>query len=416
MKTLSDEAAGGSVEPATLRVLTLSADWPSVNAPQSFLEDEERMRALRRRAGVEVRVISPAPWGPPWRDPAIRLPALEKRAEMVLHHPSAPRDLLPVRALDNALYAAALARFGRRLRRTHGRYDVIDAHSFEPDGIGAEGLARALDAPFVVTARRSAEELAALSGTARAETLAIAESARAVFALGPAQAAALAGLGADASKIVVTRNGVDMTRYAGALDPAARREARQTFGLATEGALAAVFTGERRDEGDVGIAIEALALENDVQVALFGDRAEPEGALAEAARARLGLRLAALGSLRPDRAAALLGACDFTVYARARPSSWPCGLLESLACGAPVAATPSASVIEVMGLAAGGAPGPAGAVAADASASALGAAIAALRGAQLTPGQARVHAARFDWDAPADQIAETFRKAARAAV
>lgn len=393
-----------------LRVLTLSARWPSAAAPQSHLESEERMRRLQEAGQVVVRVVSPARRGVGSGRGGV-LPALEKRAAMVLHHPQALSAPWPARSLNDYLYARSMRRFGARLAADKGGFDLIDAHAFLPDGWGARILAAKIGAAYVVTAWRSAEELAALRGREAERVRAIAAGAARLFTLGQAQADALAALGAPRDKIVVTRNGVDLqTRQA----PAAREGRavhRRAFGLPESGPLAAV----RIDDGEAEpVALAAAARRPDLAVAVFGDGSTKGCAVARQARERLGARAHLLGSLRPQRAAALLAGCDLSIYAPAQPSSWPTGLLESLACGAPVAATPALSVEEVTGLARGGAAGPAGAVAAAREPEALAAAVDAVLAAEIAPQAARAHAARFDWDAPIRDIGATLRAVAAA--
>ena len=119
----------------------------------------------------------------------------------------------------------------RRLKR-EGRLDVIDAHFAFPDGYAATLLGRWLQVPVTITLRgtetRHVEDkklgpllLAALSRATR------------VFAVSESLKTLVVGRGADAGKIEVVGNGVDISRFS----PVDRLAARAALGLPAVAAI-----------------------------------------------------------------------------------------------------------------------------------------------------------------------------------
>ncbi len=143
-----------------MQVLTLTTLYPNAEMPNHCLFVEHRIRHVSREPDVNVTVLAPVPWFP-LRSPRLgqwarfaRVPAQERRHELVVHHPrflSLPKIGMTLAPL---LMALSLLPIVRRLHRAQ-RFDVIDAHYLYPDTVAAMLLGRWLKIPVVGTARGS---------------------------------------------------------------------------------------------------------------------------------------------------------------------------------------------------------------------------------------------------------------------
>jgi len=125
-----------------------------------------------------------------------------------------------------ALCAAVLPFLRRQIRDGHD-FDLIDAHYFYPDGIGAVLLGRALDRPVIVTARGSDLNVIAQHGIPRRWIRWAAKHADGLIAVSSGLKQQLVELGIAAERVRVLRNGVDLALF----HPCDRNAARHALGL-----------------------------------------------------------------------------------------------------------------------------------------------------------------------------------------
>ncbi len=333
-------------------------------------------------------MLAPVPWypagapGPRAWTRFAEVPAAERRHGLDVHHPrylAIPR--LGMSVAPALLYAAAR----RAVRRLPPGCEVIDAHYVYPDGVAAVLLGRWLGRPVVLTARGSdVTQLPEHAGPRRMIGWAL-RRADALVAVSAALAARLVALGADPARVTVLRNGVDLDQFRPPADRAARRAA---LGLSGPTLLAVGQLIARKGPARV---IEALALLPPT-AALLLVGAGPLRAELGALAARLGVaaRVRFLGELPHAELAAVYGAADLLVLASNR-EGWANVLLESMACGTPVVASPIAGNDEVVAEPA------AGVIAADTTPAGLAAAIAARFAAPPCRAATRAYAERFGW-------------------
>jgi len=381
-----------------LRLLTFSTLYPNPAQPNHGVFVENRLRHLVGTGAVDATVLAPVAWFPGRRLPVA--PAEEMRHGLRVLHPrwlSVPA--IGMRAAPWLLYVAAARALGR-LIGAGARFDAIDAHYLYPDGVAAIRLGRRFGLPVVLTARGSDVTQFPDYPFARRLILDAVRRAAAVITVSAGLRDALIALGAPPEKITVLRNGVDT----GIFRPLDQAEARRALGLnqaASQGRImASVGALIPRKGHDRTIA--CLAQLPDWLLLIAGDG--PERARLEALAARLGVagRVRLLGSRPHDELATLYSAADISVLASSR-EGWANVLLESMACGTPVIASPIPGNPEVVRSPA------AGLIAAATTADGL---VAAIRHWMSLPSDrraTRAYAEQFGWDATTQGQLDIFR-------
>ncbi len=386
-----------------LRLAVFSTLFPNAANPAHGVFVEERLRKLVASGQVEARVVAPVPWFP-FRSERFgeygrhaRAPRQEVRHGLDVQH---PRYLLLPRigmtSAPGALVRAALPVL-QRMRAEGFDFDAIDAHYFYPDGVAAAELARRLDVPFVVTARGSDVTLLPRYAFPRRMILATARAAAGIVTVCRALKDNLVDLGVDGGKITVLRNGVDLTRFR----PVAREETRRELKLEGRVLLSVgwLITRKRHD-----LAIAALPELPDCRLLIIGTGPE-EGALRALAR-QLGVdsRVTFLGHVPQAELYRYYGAADVMLLCSER-EGWANVLLESMACGTPVAATDAGGTTEVV------AAPEAGVVIREHSPRAVSDAVRSLLAAYPAREATRRYAEQFSWDETTHGQLRLFRTA-----
>jgi glycosyltransferase involved in cell wall biosynthesis len=377
-----------------MRIVTVSTLYPNGEFPSHGIFVETRLRHLCADTGCDGRVIAPTPYFPSrnarfgrfgqWGRVALR----ETRFAIDVLHPR----YLVVPGVSQALTPAFLYRAMRRgMQQLHadGFYpDLIDAHYLYPDGVAAARLAAHFNLPLVMTARGS--DVTAWpqeAGPARQIRAAI-KQADHLIAVSAALAEGLGTLGAAPDQVTVLRNGVDLARFM-PIDP---EVARRAVGQARRYVLSVGHLIPRKGHDRV---IRALGLlrdggVTDVDLLIIGSG--PEEARLRSLAASLGLaeHVRLIGAIRQEELARFYAGADMLVLASSR-EGWANVLLESMACGTPVVASPAPGNAEVVREAA------AGLVAAENTPEALARAMRQLWAARPDRAATLAFAARHDW-------------------
>lgn len=373
-----------------LSLLTFSTLYPNAAQPNHGVFVENRLRHLVGGGDVLSTVLAPVPFFPSGA-PALgrwsvygRVPKREVRHGLDIHHPRFP--VIPKLGMSVApalLFRASLA-YAQRLLAEGLAIDAIDAHYLYPDGVAAVMLGRALGRPVVVTARGT--DVSHIPDYRIPRTLlrrALAGAAG-IVAVSAALAEALGRLGIARERVRVLRNGVDLKLFR----PVDRAAARAALGLTRTTLLSVGHLIERKGHHRV---IETLTLLPACDLLIVGEG--PERANLEALAAAHGLagRVRFLGACPHDALADIYGAADLLVLASSR-EGWANVLLEAMACGTPVVASPVWGNPEVVREAA------AGVVAQNNTPESLADAIEALLASPPERGATRAYAERFGWD------------------
>lgn len=329
-----------------IRLLTFSTLYPNAANPAHGVFVEERLRKLVASGQVQARVVAPVPWFP-FRSERFgdygrfaRAPEAEERHGLKVVHPR--YLLLPRVGMNLAPWFLARAALPvlQRIRAEGFDFDAIDAHYFYPDGVAAAQLARKLGVPFVCTARGSDITLLPNYPQPRRMIVETAQQAAGMITVCQALKDGLVALGADGDRITVLRNGVDLTRFR----PVEREPVRRELNIAGRVLLSVgwLITRKRHD-----LAIRALASLPDCTLLIVGTGPE-EGAL-RALTSSLGLneRVRFVGHVPQAELYRYYGAVDALLLCSER-EGWANVLLESMACGTPVAATDVGGTAEVV--------------------------------------------------------------------
>lgn len=392
-----------------IRLLTFSTLYPNPAQPNHGVFVENRLRHLVAGGEATSTVLAPVPWFPgrvPAGRPKARFPEIpirETRHGIDVHH---PRFLalpgLGMATNPYALYRAA-KRALARLVAEGAVFDAIDAHYLYPDGVAAVWLAREHGMPVVLTARGSdTSQLPHYRIPGRLIRAAIAR-ADALIAVSAALKEGLVSLGAAPEKVTVLRNGVDLAAFRPVAD---RDAARAELGFAGPTLLSVGLLIERKRHH---LTIEALAHLPGHRLVIAGEGPERSALAALAARLGVAERVRLVGPVPHARLPLYYTAADVMVLASSR-EGWANVLLESMACGTPVVATPAWGSREAV------AAPEAGIVVEAASAGAIAAAVTRLLASPPDRAATRAYAERFGWDeTTAGQLALFRRVLARGA-
>lgn len=371
-----------------MKILVLSSLYPNEAQPRHGIFIEHRVHHLLR-PGDEVRVVAPVPWFPSshavfgrYADFA-RAPRTATRRGIAVTHPRYPVVPKVGMIVAPSLMAAALYPHIAQLRRTFD-FDVIDSYYLYPDGIAASLLARWFDRPFVMTALGSDVSEIARYRAPRAMILRAAAQASVVTTVCGALRDELLELGVAADKVRVVEHGVDLALFSPPVDRAALRA---RLGMTTTTLLS---VGHLIDRKGHDLAIRAVARHAGVRLMIAGDG--PREAALRGLAASLGVedRVDFLGHVDQARLPGLFGAADATLSCSDREGIANV-LLESIACGTPLVATPVWGSPEVVRVP------EAGRLTTGRTDAAIADGIAALLADPPDRAATRAYAERYDW-------------------
>ncbi len=362
-----------------MNLLVFTTLYPNAAHPNHGVFVENRLRHLVGTGQATAQVLAPVV-----RFPGQAVPAEEQRHGLRVLHPrwlSVPA--IGMRVAPWLLYRTA-ARSLARLLAQGARFDAIDAHYFYPDGVAATWLGRRFGLPVVITARGSDVTQFPDYPAARRMILRAAADAAHVVTVSAGLRDRLVALGADGGKITVLRNGVDLAVFR-PLDPA---EARHRWGVQGR---TLVSVGALIPRKGHALTIEALTRLPGWSLLIAGEG--PERGRLQALAAQLGAadRVRLLGSLPHAELAGLYSAADLSVLSSER-EGWANVLLESMACGTAVVASPIPGNPEVV------AAPEAGAIAHARTPGAIAEAVLAWQTDPICRAATRAYAEGFGWE------------------
>ena len=374
-----------------IKLLTFTTLYPNAKRPSFGIFVENRMRHLVASGEATTTVLAPVPYVPAlpgvpesyrvWHD----VPLREERHGIEIFHPR--YFLLPKISMSVApfsLYRAAKRKL-LSLRADGFDFDLIDAHYFYPDGVAAILLGRYFRKPVTISARGSDINILPRFRLPRRMIRWAAAKADAIITVSEALKTSLIGLGARPDKIHVLRNGVDLATFA----PGDRAHARARAGFHGPTLLSVSNLIPLKSHS---LAIGALTHLPGMTLAIAGEG--PERRNLERLAQQLGVadRVRFLGRVAHDALPDYYRAAEVSLLL-STDEGMANVLLESMACGTPVVATPVGGTPEVI-------TSPSvGELVAERSAEAVAHAVEQLLARQPDPGAVRAYAERFGWDA-----------------
>jgi glycosyltransferase involved in cell wall biosynthesis len=385
-----------------LRVLTFSTLYPNAARPQHGVFVENRLRHLIASGQVEGTVLAPAPWFPSshalFGEYALhaKVPGREIRHGLEIIHPS----YVVVPKIGMSIAPALLycgARIALRKMLAEGRrFDLIDAHYFYPDGVSAVLLGREFGLPVIITGRGADLNEIPDHSIPRRQILWAARHAAGLVTVCQSLKETLVEFGGEADKIVVLRNGVDLALF----KPVDRAAARAALGLSGPTLLSVGALIPRKGHDLIIKALEKLP---NVTLLIAGEGSDRSSLETLAARLGLSARVRFVGQVAHENLTPLYNAADVSVLASSK-EGWANVLLESMACGTPVAATNVSGTPEAIT-----AP-EAGVLIEERTADGIANAVQRLFAQLPDRTQTRAYAEMFSWDAITEGQLELFRK------
>ncbi|MET0081764.1 MAG: glycosyltransferase family 4 protein [Sedimenticola sp.] len=321
-----------------IKLLTFSSLYPNEQTPHHGVFVENRLRYLLKTGRVESKVIAPVPWFPlRWKvfgeyGQFAAVPKHEERHGVEITH---PRYLvIPKIGMNwtpSSMVSAALPEF-RKLIKDGYDFDLIDAHYFYPDGVAAIRIGKILNKPVIITARGTDLNLIPQFSKPRKNIQWAADHAQGMVTVCQALKDSLVSLGVAESRVEVRRNGVDLEMFT---QPEDRDALRSSLGINGNTILSVGHLIERKGHH---LIIEAMKYLHDFNLLIAGQGPELNRLKEVASENDVEDRVRFLGAIPHQQMKDYYGAADILVLASSR-EGWANVLLESMACGTPVAAT-----------------------------------------------------------------------------
>jgi glycosyltransferase involved in cell wall biosynthesis len=324
------------MQPAMLRVLTLSTLFPSAAEPTFGVFVERQTLGLAARDDVALEVVA-ARRLPIW--PLTLHSRYRERAGLVeretwkgvtVHRPRFHGwPLIGAAGMARAEARALLPTL--RALRERFPFDVIDAEFFWPDGPAAMHLSQALGVPFSIKARGSDIDGWSRTPAIARQILAAGRAAGGLLAVSDVLKSHMVALGLPAEKIRVHHTGIDADRFR----PVDRAAAKARFGV--DGPVIA-FVGHLIELKGPMLALAALEAIPGATLIMIGEGADRPLIERTARRRGLADRVRLLGTRPHSELPGLLAMADVMVLPSRREglaNAW----VEAVACGTPVVTT-----------------------------------------------------------------------------
>lgn len=330
-----------------IKILTFSTLYPNPCQPRHGIFVEQRLRKLVESGEVVARVVAPVPWFPFAANSALGrygrfalVPAVESRHGITVEHPRYPVIPKVGMNLSPLLMVRAMRPVFERILNSGYDFDLIDAHYFYPCGVAAEELGRQLGKPVVMTARGDDVMACLRHRLPRRMIRAAAERCAGMITVSADLKNRLVMHGVAEGRITVLRNGVDLSVFRPL--PSHRPRARRVL----------LSVGHLIERKGHHIAIDALRKLPDCELIIIGESGMEAGGMERelkrrVRRLRLGDRVRFIGNVPQEALREHYAGADALVLATDR-EGMPNVLLEALACGTPVVATPVGGIPEVM--------------------------------------------------------------------
>jgi teichuronic acid biosynthesis glycosyltransferase TuaC len=323
-----------------MRLLIVTSQFPIAGEPNRGRPLLQTVRALSELA--DVRVLSPVATYPRWARPRTYL-FREPEARQTIDGIDVEYLTYPALPVLSRPFNGALC--GRALDRAMAEFapDVVLAYWLYPDAYGAMQAARRAGIPFVAGARGS--DIRVRDAVSRRFTRPVVRAARRLLVVSEDLGRLAArDYGADPARVRAIPNGCDASIFR-LRDRAA---ARAALGIAADAELVA-YVGRLVPEKGLRELLDAaqslLRTRPRLQLALIGEG--PMRAELETRAAALGCPVLLPGAQAPLDVARWMAASDVVTlpsYSEGHPNA----LVEALACGRPVVATPVGGIPEVV--------------------------------------------------------------------
>ena len=389
-----------------MNVLVFTSLFPNNQSPNHGIFIQQRIRHGRDRNGWNVKVVAPVPYYPPglggWRALYRNVFDHEIRDGIEVWHPRyfmIPKVGMILQGLF--LFLSVVWKV-RTLQRTF-HFSLIDAHYVYPDGFAAIFLSWATGVPVVVSARGSDVNLFKDMPLVRQLITWTLHKADSVIVVSEALKQVSMKLGIDEKKIRVIPNGVDPEKFFDVIQEDARKKIG--FDQDTNNLILAVchLTANK----GLDVLLHALAQLHEkasgLTCSLFivGEGLERERLEHLASGLGLTSYVRFCGAVPHEQLVWFYNAADVSCLLSER-EGWPNVIVESLACGTPVIATPVGGIPEIL-------TNPKVGILVERNSEAVSHALQVSLERVWSKADIVEHAANFQWSRAAEAIQEVFR-------
>jgi glycosyltransferase involved in cell wall biosynthesis len=393
-----------------MKVLVFTNLYPNNVWPNHGIFVQQRMMHAARQNQWDLRIIAPVPYYPPIvqgkRAAYRKVASLERSDGVLVYH---PRYLMIPKIgmmLQGFMMALSLHGMVKRVKEEFP-FDLIDAHYVYPDGFAAVLLGQWCDVPVVVSARGSDLNLLKEFHVVRRIIRYTLRQASAVVTVSHALKDVAVGLGIAQEKITVVPNGVDLDKFR-RVSPA---EARARVGLPVTGTRIILSVGRLTSNKGFDLLVRAVKTalvrreRKDLLLVIVGD-GEFRPALQQLVDSNtLGNHVRLMGDIPHDRLYLYYSAADLFCLASER-EGWPNVVVEALACGTPVLASPVGGIPEILQSERVG-------LLAERKVDAIATRICEGLQRDWKPDEIRTYASQFSWSKSSKTLADVFRTALR---
>lgn len=333
-----------------MKVLVFSSLYPNNMWPWHGVFVKERMTHFARLTGCDIKVVAPVPYYPPiklgFRRQFSQVVAQETIEDIEVYHPRYFMTPKVGMTLYGWMMFLSVLPKVKALKQQYP-FDIIDAHFVYPDGFAATLLGRVLQTPVVVSARGNDVLYYSQLATIRPLLRRTLRDARHAIAVSQELKDGMIRLGASTDKVTVIPNGVDSGKF----HNIPQAEARKKLGLPPKKTILSVgHLIHRKGFDRLLIALKNICAERphqELQVIIAGEgdlRRELEQTIASFGLAE---RVCLPGRIAHQDLAFWYSAADVFCLL-SRQEGCPNVVLESLACGTPVVATPVGEVPAIL--------------------------------------------------------------------
>jgi teichuronic acid biosynthesis glycosyltransferase TuaC len=201
-----------------VKILTYTSLFPNNVTPNLGAFVARRMACWAEKYASSWRIVAPVPFFPklPVQTPWQKYSDIFNREPFqnhMVHHPvylMLPKIGLPIQGLSMALCTSAAA---KHIISEHGPFDLLDAHFVYPDGYAALQISRKFDLPLVVTARGSDINSYSQIEGIRSKIQQVLKNVDAIVGVSNDLVEKMIALGAPEKRCHLITNGVDLERF-----------------------------------------------------------------------------------------------------------------------------------------------------------------------------------------------------------
>jgi glycosyltransferase involved in cell wall biosynthesis len=334
-----------------MKVLVFTSLYPNNIWPNQGVFVEERMAGLAKHDGCRIKVIAPVPFFPKlrlgWRWSFSQVTRRQMRDEIEVYHPRYPMIPKVGMAVQGLMMFLSMLPVMRRIQQDFN-FDLIDAHYAYPDGFAAVLLGRYFGKPVTVTAHGSDINLFKTFPVIRKLLRFTLNRADRVIAVSQALKNSIVDLSIEGKKINVLPNGVDVHKFF----RVPKEKARHQLGLPLTKKII-LSVGSLIPLKGFDLLIKAIKIlteelgEQELYLVIVGGGNFRKNLESLVSSLRLDKYVRLVGVVPHDELRLWYSAADIFCLVSSR-EGWPCVLLESMACGTPVVATPVGGIPEVI--------------------------------------------------------------------